>query len=102
MPGPRKLFAEERFALSYEALKMKGTFSLPVISLRRPAISWVRVSPSMTQGPAIRNRGRSMPTWKLASCTGTSESELRRIHVPARGPHYPDLSCRTRPVSAVG
>jgi hypothetical protein len=53
---------------------MNGTPSLPVISLSLPAISWVSVSPSMTQGPEIRNRGRSMPTWKLASCTGTSKA----------------------------
>src|SRR5690348_6208247 len=75
---------------------MKLTFSLPVISLRRPAISCVSVSPSMTQGPAIRNNGRSMPAWKWVSCTGTSESELRRIHVPTRGSQHPILSSRTR------
>jgi hypothetical protein len=72
MPGPRKLLADERFALSYEALKMNGTPRRVVMSLSEPAISWVRVSPSITQGPAIRNMGRSMPTWKLASNTGTS------------------------------
>jgi hypothetical protein len=62
MPGPRKLFAEERFALSYDALKMNGTPRRDVISLSLPAISCVRVSPSMTQGPAIRNKGRWIPT----------------------------------------
>ncbi len=56
-PGPRKLACEERLALSKEALKMKGTPSRPVISTSRPAISWVSVAPSMTQGPAIRNSG---------------------------------------------
>ncbi len=39
MPGPRKLFLEERFALSYDALKMKFTFRREVISFKRPAIS---------------------------------------------------------------
>jgi hypothetical protein len=62
MPGPRKLFFEERFALSYEALKMNGTPRRDVMSLSVPAISCVSVSPSMTQGPAMRNIGRSMPT----------------------------------------
>ena len=32
MPGPRKLLREERFALSYEALKMNGMPSRLVIS----------------------------------------------------------------------
>ena len=36
MPGPRKLFFEERFALSYDALKMKGTSRRVVISLSLP------------------------------------------------------------------
>jgi hypothetical protein len=68
MPGPRKLLLEERFALSYEALKMKGTPSRVVMSLSLPAISWVNVSPSITHGPAMRKNGWSIPAWKLASC----------------------------------
>jgi hypothetical protein len=39
MPGPRKLLADERFALSYDALKMNGTLSRVVMSLSLPAIS---------------------------------------------------------------
>ena len=80
MPGPRKLFAEERFALSYDALKMNGTPRRVVMSLSLPAISCVSVSPSITQGPAMRNNGRSMPTWKLASSTWLPRKEWRRIH----------------------
>src|SRR6185437_5275019 len=52
---------EERFALSKDALKMKGTLRRPVISLRRPATGCVSSALSMTQGPAMRNSGRPMP-----------------------------------------
>src|SRR5438309_11414761 len=47
---------------------MKGTPSRPVISFRRPAISSVSEAPSMTQGPAMRKRGRPFPTWCPVSC----------------------------------
>ncbi|CPL19629.1 Uncharacterised protein [Bordetella pertussis] len=36
---------------------MKGTPSLPVISLRRPAVSKASSRDSMTHGPAIRKKG---------------------------------------------
>src|SRR6185369_14101423 len=91
-PGPRKLSLEERFALSYDALKMKLTFRRLVSSLSLPAISWVSVSPSITQGPAMRKNGRSMPTWKWASCTGTSKrvaEDTRPGACPAASPCCP-------------
>src|SRR5688572_13285476 len=53
---------------------MKFTFRREVISLSLPAISCVNVSPSITQGPAMRNRGWSIPAWKWASCTGFAAS----------------------------
>ena len=83
MPGPRKLFAEERFALSYDALKMNGTPRRVVMSLSLPAISCVNVSPSITQGPAMRKNGRSMPTWKLAS--NTRLGPRKRVAKDTRG-----------------
>ncbi len=62
MPGPRKLWLEVRLALSKEDLKMKGIASLSVIPLSRSAVSMIKVSLSITQGPAMRNRGWSTPT----------------------------------------
>ncbi len=67
MPGPRKLFDEERLALSKLDLKMKGMPSRPVISLSRPATSSCNCSDSTTQGPAIRKKGWSRPTSKPQS-----------------------------------
>ncbi len=85
MPGPRKLAFDERFALSYDALKMNGTPRRVVMSLSLPAISCVNVSPSITQGPAMRKNGRSMPTWKLASNT-VLPVEKRVAEDTRRGP----------------
>ena len=67
MPGPRKLPADDRFALSNDALKMKLMPSVAVMSRNLPATSSTMPSLSMTQGPAIRNSGRSGPTSKPAS-----------------------------------
>src|SRR5262249_52706053 len=72
---------------------MKGTLRRAVISFSRPAISWVRVGPSMTQGPAIRNRGLSLPTScpprcmpALGPCAGGApRSGTRRLR-QLRGP----------------
>src|SRR6202521_4698486 len=50
-----------------------------VISFSRPAISWVRAAPSMTQGPAIRNSGRPAPTSCPVSCTGSRARRLRQL-----------------------
>ena len=41
---------------------MNGTCSFCVISRRRPATSMTSASLSTTQGPAIKNSGRSAPT----------------------------------------
>ncbi len=67
MPGPRKLVPEVRLALSKLDLKMKFIPSLPVISFSRPATSSCNCMDSITQGPAIRNRGLSKPTSKPQS-----------------------------------
>src|SRR6185295_10878991 len=82
MPGPRKLFCEERFALSKDDLMMKGMPSRPVSSLSLPATSRTRPSLSTTQGPAIRNSGWSGPTVKLSSFTSSARSRgLRDRHL---------------------
>ena len=62
MPGPRKLVREERFALSKDALKTNGMPSVAVMSRSRPATSTTSASLSITQGPAMRKKGRSGPT----------------------------------------
>src|SRR3569833_1864722 len=62
IPGPLKLFLDERLALSYEVLNTIGIDSRVVIFFRRPAISCVSVGPSITQGPAIRKNGCCSPT----------------------------------------
>ena len=68
MPGPRKLPIEVRLALSKLDLKMKLIPSRAVISFSWPATSSCSCSLSTTQGPAIRNSGRSRPTSKPQSC----------------------------------
>ena len=62
MPGPRNAVPEVRLALSKLDLKMKLTPSLSVISFSLPAVSSCSCIDSITQGPAIRNRGWSSPT----------------------------------------
>src|SRR5580693_3521854 len=68
IPGPRKLRIEVRFALSYEALKMKGKFSERTTPLMISAMRRACSSLSITQGPAMRKRSpaptRTSPTWK--------------------------------------
>jgi hypothetical protein len=53
-----------RFALSKELLKMKGIFKRLVISFKVPAVSRIKPSLSMTQGPAIKKNGWSSPILK--------------------------------------
>src|SRR5688572_6520558 len=76
MPGPRKLFADERLALSKLDLKMKLMPSFVVISLSLPATSSWSCSLSTTQGPAIRKKGRSGPMSKPQSFMGRARSEV--------------------------
>src|SRR6266851_4231255 len=64
IPSPRYDCAELRLALSYDDLKMNGTFSRAQISLSWPATSICNCSDSTTHGPAMRNRGRCNPTSK--------------------------------------
>ena len=70
MPRPRYDCAELRLALSYDDLKMNGTRSSAQISFNCPATSICSCSDSTTQGPAMRNSGRSRPTSKSHSLIG--------------------------------
>jgi hypothetical protein len=53
IPGPRKESDDVRFALSYEALKIKGTPISREILLSFFANSHMKSSPSITHGPKI-------------------------------------------------
>src|SRR6516225_2896823 len=61
IPGPRNDLTEERFALSYEALKMYGTPASAAIFATRSAIERACASDSITHGPAIKNSGLAPP-----------------------------------------
>src|SRR5258707_1980038 len=60
-PGRRTRFAEERLALSYDALKIKGMPASPAMRATCSAILRACASLSMTHGPAIRNSGFAPP-----------------------------------------
>src|SRR4051794_22511349 len=66
-PGPRKLRIEVRLALSYDALKIKGTLSDRVTPLITSAMNRACFSLSITHGPAIRNK---LPEPMLTPSTG--------------------------------
>src|SRR4029077_14063111 len=108
-PGPGKLEREERFALSKEALKMKGIFRAADISLRSPARSMTRPSLSMTHGPAIKKNGRSVPTSKDATFmrSGAAHAAGRLMRRTAHAVARPGCSdarylraARTKPVNS--
>src|SRR6185312_12818401 len=84
IPSPRKLPREERFALSKDALNTKGMPRRPVISFRRPATCCVSSALSMTQGPAMRKNGRSMPISCPTSFMGSRASGLWQQRCPLR------------------
>src|SRR5438552_207841 len=77
IPRPRNDCDELRLALSYEDLKMNGTRKLAQVSLSRPATSIWSCSDSTTQGPAMRNRGRSRPASNPQRFIGQLRDELR-------------------------
>src|SRR6266404_1779522 len=60
-PGPRNPFAEERLALSYDALKIKGMSASAAMRATCSAIFLACASLSITHGPAIRNSGFASP-----------------------------------------
>src|SRR5262249_38982410 len=60
-PGPRKELTEERFALSYDALKTYGTPASIAIHEVFSAILRACASDSITHGPAIKKSGFSAP-----------------------------------------
>src|SRR5665213_790609 len=96
MPGPRKLACELRFALSYDDLKMNGTSSAAQISFSVPAVSSCNCIDSTTQGPAIRNSGRSRPTSNPHSFIGGSNrgDELADHRRGVGGTRAPPIECR--------
>jgi len=101
MPGPRNVAPLERLALSKLLLKMKGMPRLDVISFRVPAVSICNCSDSITQGPAMRKKGRFSPTSKphsfmsgrhfqtfagaLVVQRGLDEGVEQRVSIPRRG-----------------
>jgi len=93
MPGPRKLVFDERFALSNDALKMKGIPSVVVMSRKRPATSITNASLSMTQGPAIKEKRTIGPDLEKprASCRCAARPQRRPIL-----PRRPDESGEQR------
>src|ERR1700687_5757683 len=93
IPSPRYDCAELRLALSYDDLKMNGTFSRAQISFRRPATSICNCSDSTTHGPAMRNRGRCNPTSKPQRFMGSGD-ELRTRSDRIADRDAPALECR--------
>src|SRR3984893_4162616 len=81
---------------------MKGMPSRAVISFNRPAISWVSAAPSMTQGPAIRNRGRPAPTSCPVSCTGSRARRLRQLGCALRARRPYETGEQRMPVARGG
>src|SRR5687768_17809100 len=84
MPGPRNDFNDVRFALSYEALKMKGTPHRAATFASDSAIIDACVSLSITQGPAISARGAPPPIGTLPAIT-RAVSAIRRCRPPPAG-----------------
>src|ERR1700682_3285341 len=93
IPSPRYDCAELRLALSYDDLKMNGTFSRAQISFRRPATSICNCSDSTTHGPAMRNRGRCNPTSKPQRFMESGDELRARPHRIAER-DSPALECR--------
>src|SRR5262245_55337781 len=76
-PGPRNDPPEVRLALSYDALKMKGTPRRRAIAARRPARSVACASLSMTQGPAMSTSGCPPPMARPPIVTGFTDLIIR-------------------------
>src|SRR5579885_3194081 len=70
-PGPRNDFTDERFALSYDALKIYGTPASAAARAAHSAIFIACASDSITHGPAIRNSG-----WPAPSRTSPTQISL--------------------------
>src|SRR3954468_13551840 len=76
-PGPRNDEPDVRFALSYDALKMKGTPARRVMSRSAIAVSMACASLSMTHGPAISASG---PPPRLTPPTSTGDTTRLPYH----------------------
>src|SRR5215469_13669943 len=61
-PGPRYAAIDDRFALSYDALKMYGTPASAAAFATRSAIICACAADSITHGPAIKNSGAVPPS----------------------------------------
>src|SRR5215472_10890430 len=61
-PGPRYAPIDDRFALSYDALKMYGTPASAATFATRSAIICACAADSMTHGPAIKKSGAAPPS----------------------------------------
>jgi hypothetical protein len=70
---------DDRFALSYDALKTSGTPAFSAIFATRSAIIRVCVSLSITHGPAIKNSGSS------PGYGGGLDSRLGRLNIFQQG-----------------
>src|SRR5262245_10977529 len=81
-PGPRNDDRDVRFALSYDALKIKDTPQRAVISLSAVARSSAWVALSMTQGPAISASGCPPPIAKPPMWTGLTTLFYRFAPLP--------------------
>ena len=64
-PNPLNVLLALRLALSKDDLYINGMAKAVAISFSWPALSMAICSDSMTQGPAIKNKGWSRPTSKL-------------------------------------
>src|SRR6266481_5664505 len=102
-PGPRTPFADERFALSYDALKIKGMPASPATRATCSAIFLACASLSITHGPAIRNSGfapprRSEPTAisRVLSMRSIEDSTKARRLAPRGGWTGVQLALRLR------
>ena len=76
-PGPRNDVREVLFALSYEALKIRGTPQRLAMSRSLIAVSTACWVLSMTQGPAIKTNGRPVPTESDPIWTGFTSLSYR-------------------------
>src|SRR4029453_13469534 len=80
MPGPLNDFSDVRLALSYDALKMRGTPQREAIVTSDSAIIDACASLSMTHGPAMSARGAPPPRATAPAMTRVV-SRIRRCRL---------------------
>ena len=84
MPGPRKLLADVRLALSKEDLNTAASPALAAASLTAKAVSWAREKLSSAQGPAT-TKCRVLKTSYRASFEPVAMSSIPRVSKDYRG-----------------